>query len=175
MGVTLIQESRFGGIGRARPNTSAALLLKTKAPPANRQEELRRDHANQLEGKLRRQLNPARPPAAEEGIANANVAGSDDVITSVAYLSSRTAGNESAFTSGWRKISSWIGNKSWQEWVREVRVIQDIEELRAQLHTQAFRDCGVLVNREVPLFKCRPHKGVSALIPKVTRSGHTIA
>lgn len=101
-----------------------------------------------LEVELNRQLNTARPTAANEWIADAHVAGSGDNTTprsaGVAYLSS---------VHDLVTVDEWIGNECWQEWISEVRVIWKVEEIRAELHIKPLADDGRFVDCEIPFLK----------------------
>lgn len=81
--------------------------------------------ASELERKLRGQLNPARPTATEEGIANAHVAGGTQTEAATTHL---------AVPARSKAIHSRIGDKQWQKWASKVWMIQKIEELRPKLH-----------------------------------------
>ena len=113
------------------------------------------DSRSRLERKLGGQLNPARPTAAQERVAYAHVACSRDgkMAATVPYGDRRSARN------AWAAIAystlCSIRDKRGKEGIREVRMIEDVEEFGAKLQINTLGDgCG-LVYREVPLFERR--------------------
>jgi len=128
-----------------------------------------------LERKLGRQLNPARPAAPQERVSYAHVASSSDgkMATTVPYGDGGAIQDASSWLR--RGIRRAIANstlcsirdKRRQEGIREVRMIEDVEELGADLHVQPLGDRRVLVNREVPLLVRWPAQGIAAQVSEM--------
>lgn len=115
-----------------------------------------------LERELGRQLNPTRPAAPQERVAYAHVAGSCEtkMAATAPYGDRRTARN--AWTAIANSTLCSIRDKRRQEGIREVRMIEDVEELGANLHAEPLGNRRVLVNREVPLLVLWPTQCVAA-------------
>ena len=110
-----------------------------------RQSDRSRKYCN-LEGQLRRELNPARSAAAEERVSYAHVAGGRDRIEALAHFS---------IASQLKSIEGRIGDKGRQEGISEIRMVQRIEEVSAELQVYSLRNGSVFVDGEVPLPEVR--------------------
>jgi len=81
-------------------------------------------------------LNPAWPPSSEEGVADANVVGSGDLVASVADFT--TIAIELKSASAGTEVRSWISYKRRQKWAREIWMVHNIEELSAKLQGRSL-------------------------------------
>ena len=112
----------------ACPNLPAASPLRRK--------KLASKVGTALERKLHGELDPPRPAAAQERVADAHVAGGHNGISASTRLPVATHSETS---------DTRIGNESRKEGIREVGVVQNVKELSAYLHVQSFGDRRVLV------------------------------
>src|SRR5580704_2815947 len=115
------------------------------------------------------QLYPARASATQERVANPHVAGCRELV-------SLTGGSGTGFAIpvGHQPRSGGIGNERRKERIGKVRVVQNVEEFRAQLHAQTFGKLRVLIKREVPLLEAGTAQGVATFVAKVPRSRLTV-
>src|SRR5579859_1292925 len=137
---------------------------KKKPPP---KQGLEFDTDLFLELKHGRQLNAARATAADERVADAHVARGSDGQTAAANFTIPGAVE--------RKASRGrIGDKRRQQRIREVRVIEQVEEVDSELHADALGNRRLLVDGEVPLFERRSSQRVAAHVAEVPRSDYAI-
>src|SRR5580704_3652337 len=128
-----------------------------------------------LEAEFQCQFDSARTAAAKEGIADAYVTGSGDTVTAVTHLTEVVAdcrGLESAATVA--KIRRRVRNEIRQDRVGEIRVIEDVEELRAELRLHSFVDGRVFVECEVPLLVSRSGQRVAPEIAVVAGARYAV-
>src|SRR5258708_15723490 len=108
-----------------------------------------------LESELDGQLNAARAAATDEGVADANIA--------------RRSNNSGARSSGipyfpsvqyLEAVDPRIGEEGWQVRIGKVGVIEEIEEISAELHADALGNrCG-FVDPEIQLLEGRTPYGI---------------
>ena len=67
------------------------------------------------------------------------------------------------------------GKEGRQEWIGEIRVIEDVEEIRTELYFQPFVDRGVLIESKVPLLERRAEEGITPFVAVVLASRATQA
>src|SRR5580704_6118155 len=106
-----------------------------------------------LEAEFQCQFDSARTAAAKEGIADCR-------------------GLESAATVA--KIRRRVRNEIRQDRVGEIRVIEDVEELRAELRLHSFVDGRVFVECEVPLLVSRSGQRVAPEIAVVAGARYAV-
>src|ERR1700730_7676642 len=103
------------------------------------------------ECKLRREPNPARPAASEEGITDAHVAGCNNLVPGDTHFTVAAAVKTARTTT--REIRSRICHESRQERICKVRMVENVKKLGSKLHAHTLRDVRALVDRKVPLLK----------------------
>ena len=64
----------------------------------------------------------------------------------------------------WKPLNR-IGNERGQERIGEVRMIEQVEEFRPQLHIQSLGDRSGLIDRQVPLFVGGSNKEFRPIFP----------
>src|SRR5579864_5473183 len=101
------------------------------------------------ERELDRQLNPPRSAAAQERIAYADVAGGGDLVCADAHFPVTVRLKTAA--AGRTEIRGRISDKCRKQRTGKVRMVQDIEEFRAELQVQPLGNRRVLVDCQVPL------------------------
>src|SRR5580704_13854583 len=126
-----------------------------------------------LKRKLGRKLDAPRAATAKKWVADADVTCGDYVVEAVADFTSCPIRRESAGASG-IDIAGRVGNKSRQNRVGEVRMVQDIEKVRAQLHAHALGDFRVFINRKIPLLEGRALEGIPSQVSVVPRSRNAV-
>src|ERR1700722_6433159 len=115
-----------------RSNRGRAFIApKEKAPPACAGGVWKTPRS--LERKLRRQLNTTWRAATQEGVADAHVAGGSNLITSVADFTVAVDVKTAWSSPAGLYVSRRIGNERRKHRIRKVRMVQDIEKVRAQL------------------------------------------
>src|SRR5262249_47881408 len=130
-----LPESPLGPRGKQTPKTR---------PPRDRAEAVcNLLHLNSLEGELGGDLQRSRPAGTEEGIADAHVARGREAQSALR----RAVGVDSV----WRGV----GDERRQERACEVRVVQEVVGLKAQLELQTLGERGVLEKREIELPEVR--------------------
>jgi len=102
---------------------------------------------------------PARAAASEERVADAHVSGGGDGIAAGASFEGVSAIQGKA-------VEARVCDERGQERVREVGMVNDIEEVCAQLQVHAFSDGRVLVDRQIPLLICRTCNESRPSLPK---------
>src|SRR5690348_17609026 len=128
-------------------------IQKYKSAPSQVSESSRKVTQPPLEREFRSELNAARSATAQERVADADVPCRRDWVPIHTNF---------AIPNGLKAVDSRIGDERGQEWIREVRVIQDIEEFRAQLHVKPFGNRGAFVNCQIPLLERRSVQSVAA-------------
>src|SRR5207253_8865246 len=118
---------------------------KQSAPHARSREESGKNPF-ELESELEAQLNAARTAAYEERIADADVACGGDWVATAAHFAGSAAVQRKTSCAG-------VRDEGRQEGVGKIGVIENVEKVGAELHAEALRDCGCLINREVPLLE----------------------
>ena len=122
-----------------------------------------------LESKLDGQLNAPRTATADERVADAHVA--------------RGGNNAGARSSGiayfppvhhLEAVDAWVCEEGWQVRIGKVGVIEEIEEIDAELHVKALSDRCAFVDREIELFERRTAQGIPAHITEVTRARNAV-
>ena len=126
-----------------------------------------RDHRRgQLEAEDRRELHSSRSSSTQERIADTDIAGSSDRVGARADLPIIAVGRKARLAG--------IGDESRKEGIREIRMIQDVEEFSTDLHIHAFAERCVFVDGKIPLLEGGPSKFVTPLIAEVTGSRDAI-
>ena len=126
-------------------------------------------------------MNAARASAAEERVADADVAGSSEVVPGIRgnarerwlaanfviprHLETTPAGAE---------VRGRVGNEAREQRTGEIGMVQNVEEFRPQLHLHAFSDGRVFVESEVPLFVGRPHQRIAPQVAVVPRARNAV-
>src|SRR5262249_21141425 len=110
---------------------------------------------NNLEGELGRKLQRPGAPASKEGVADADVAG----------------GRQPKVVFGGPvridAVRGRVGDKRGQQRAREVRGVQQVVGLEAELQLQVLGDRGVLEDGEVELPEVRSDQRVAAFVTEV--------
>src|ERR1700739_2514318 len=126
-----------------------------------------------LKQKLSGKLDASRSAAPKKRVADTYVTCGDDVVEAVAYFTACPIRREP--TSASRiDVAGRIGDESWQNGIREIRMVQDIEKVRAQLHAHALGDFRVFINGKIPLFEWRALQRVASQISVVSRPRHAV-
>src|ERR1019366_5231970 len=125
-----------------------------------------------LEGELECQLNAARASSAQERVANTDVAGGGDLVPAIANFT--RVGTSSKSASAGTEVRGWIGNECRQQRTGEVGMVQQIEELGAQLHPYSLTERRVLIKSKVPLLVSGAYQRIASQVPIVTRARHAI-
>src|SRR5262249_33075486 len=115
-----------------------------------------------LEADLRRELQSARPSAAEKRIADSYITCSSERV--------RTDATTCAVESVYHRI----GDKVRQQRICEVRMVEQVEELRPQVQRYMLGYWRVLEDCCVELLEAGPAEGVASEIPEVPSAGHAI-
>src|SRR5216683_786056 len=127
-----------------------------------------RNRDGQLELEHRGQLNAAGSTAADERVTDAHIAGRGDYARRarcVAYFPSVDV---------LEAVDSRVRKEGRQERVGKVWVIDDVEEIGAQLHGHALSQVSSLVDCKVPLFERRAAQGVAPHVAEVPRASYAI-
>src|SRR5450631_2548258 len=96
-----------------------------------------------LEGELGCELDTTWAAATEERVTDSYVASGGKVIAANSHLPiCRTR---------LKSVSAWIGNERRQERICKIRVVQQVEEVGAELHVKPLGKHSGLVDCEVPL------------------------
>src|SRR5215471_19836335 len=101
---------------------------------------------SQLEAEYGCELDTARTAAADERVADAYVTRSCDGIAAACSSDLATVRDLEASSTG-------VSDECRQERIREVRMVQQVEEVRAQLHCYPLGQVRGLVNGEVPFLE----------------------
>ena len=117
--------------------------------------------ADSSEDQLHRELNISWPATAHEWIADADVWCDGDRQEACSATSCRI------------HRSSHVSGKSRQQWIRKIRMIEDVEDLRSQLNPKLLIDLSVFEDREVDVVITRSTQRVSTKRAEVPRPGNT--
>lgn len=132
------------------------------SPPRDNSELVRREYyLGALEDEFRGQLYPARPTSAEERIADANIACSNDLVGAISDFAVVRPSDKST-AAGKINVCSRIGDERGEQGIREIGMIKDVKEIRAKLNAQPFANRRGLINREIPLFEGRTNQTIAA-------------
>src|SRR5439155_7465807 len=98
-------------------------------------------------------------------IANSDIAGGCELIACRSDLSITCQG---------KATLPGISQEQGQKWVSKVGMVENIEELRAQLELYPLADRRALIQREIPLLERWPMKRIAPQVAKVAGSGNAI-
>src|SRR5580692_6084982 len=165
---------RPGSSHSAKCSSSSVFLrhtIKRKAPPDCPGGAWKTSRSS--ERKLRRELNTAGRTATQEGVADAHVAGGRNLIAAVSDFAVVRSLHKPAGAC-LVNVGSRVSDKRRQYRVGEVGMVQDVEEIGAQLHRHALGDGRVLVDSQVPLLVGRTDQRVPAQVSIMSRARNTI-
>jgi hypothetical protein len=114
-----------------------------------------------LERNLGRKLDAPRPASTEKRIADACISRGDDLVRTL-------------LSPGEVVRRAGVSDEVWHFRIRKVGMIEQIEELRAELQVHTLAQCGVLVDREIELLKARPFQRIAGQIAEVSGAGDAI-
>ena len=151
-----------------------------KAPAEAGAEEVTESGSIELESELGSKLNSARTASTQKRIADAHVAGRGDLVGAIADFLGGSFGRTEPATatstvgvslSGETMLDAGSAIKAGSTGFREVRVIQNVEEVRPKLHGQSLGQGRVLVDGDIPLFEGGATESVAAQAAVVAGPG----
>ena len=143
-----------------------------KAPPAYERGTSVKNLNSGLEDKLGCQLDSARSAASQKRVADTYVPGRGNVVPTVADFAPISVQLEAASTVP--EVRSGIRDEGWQKRAGKIGVVQQIEELSAQLQVHSLCNRGGLVDRQVPLLISWAHQSIAPEVPVVASTRNAI-
>src|SRR5208282_1443480 len=154
------------------PQKRCSRTLLPYVLPQVRGRSRERNRVAKLEAELDGQLNAARASAADEGVADADVAsgGDREVVRSPGC---RGPSHFAAFNDLIARYER-IRDVGRQERVTEVGVIEKVEEIGAELHVESFRNRRGFIKGKVPFLKGRTMQRVAAFVAVMAGSRNAV-